>query len=178
MTNQNPDFITMPSSVTTVDPDLIREALEVSVKDTYTYQDLLDVASAEVEKQNFAAWVVERFYEEGEAGVGFEVVRGGGRPGHRVTVERPSGGWVSWSMQSLATPLGVQGLMAQGVEEPVPYVSMEKYTADDRGPGSRGPVVAFPLDVLFGERKQNAEYAEYLRLKAKFDGIAAPEVQG
>lgn len=166
MTNQNPD--SRPAHV-----QMLTDAVDVVEKDSYTFEDLLDVAAAEVKQKQFVEWVVARFYEEAEAGTEFEVVRGG-RPGvHTVTVERSP--WVTWNMVGLTTTPGMQGLDGVGAKDSGPHVQMSKYTAEDRGPGSRGPVVVFPLDVLFGERERRAEYEEYLRLKAKFEGdVNAP----
>ena len=123
--------------------------------------------TAEVVTLNFSRWVVKRFYEEAESGFEFEVVRGG-RPGQKsVTVEQSP--WVTWSMVGLTSTYGMQGLNGVGAKESGPHIQMSKYTAEDRGPGTQGPVVAFPLDVLFGERKRAAQYQEYLRLKAMFE---------
>lgn len=168
----------VPGKVYRMDPadlaaTLVPSAAAVEAKSVYDFTDLLDVVTAEVVTRNFTEWVVARFYEEAEAGFEFEVVRGG-RPGVKtVTVERSP--WVTWSMVGLTTIPGMQGLDGVGVRDSGPHVQMSKYTADDRGPGTRGPVVAFPLDLLFGERKRNVEYEEYLRLKAKFEGdVNAP----
>lgn len=177
MTNQNPDTaatahadLTMPEHVR-----LFKEALDVPEPDAYSFQDLLDVAAGEVKKKHFGEWVVARFIEEGEAGVTFEVADSSRPAGTMVEVEKPSV-WETWNMQPLTAPRSIASLVTMDGDQP--FVRMQKYTADDRGPGSYGPVLAFPLDVLFGERKRNEEYAEYLRLKAMFEPDASTGADG
>lgn len=164
MTNQNFDATgqsNMPEHVR-----LLKEALDVPGRDSYTFEDLLDVASAEMVRKNFTEWVIARFIEEGESGMKFEVVDGSRLAGTMVAVEAPSV-WETWKMQPLTDPRSIVSLVT--VDGDLPFVRMQKYTADDRGPGSYGPVLAFPLDVLFGERRRNEAYTEYLRLKAIFE---------
>lgn len=146
---------------------LIREAGEVAQKDSYDFTDLLGVVTAETVARNFTEWVAQRFFEEAEAGFEFEVVRGGRAGQQSVPVEESP--WVKWTMVGLTSTYGRQGLAGAGVKESGPHIQMSKYTAEDRGPGSQGPVVAFPLDVLFGERKRQEEYEEYLRLRAIYE---------
>jgi hypothetical protein len=153
--------LTMPEHVR-----LLKEALDVPERDSYTFEDLLDVASAEVVRKNFTSWVISRFVEEGESGMTFEVADGSRPAGTMVAVEAPSV-WETWKMQPLTDPRSIASLVT--VDGDLPFLRMQKYTADDRGPGSYGPVLAFPLEVLFGERKRKEAYAEFLRLKAIFE---------
>lgn len=50
-----------------------------------------------------------------------------------------------------------------------PYLLVENYVADDRGPGSVQHKVRMPLSFIFGEDEREAQYAEYLRLKSVFE---------
>lgn len=154
-----------------VNNDLLQQALDIPAKDTYTYSDVLDAASAEVVVENFESWVRKRLVEEGVAGTEFEVVDGSRPAGTMVKVEEPTA-WERWNMLPLTRPSGIAGLMGQGTSQasPVPHVRMQKYTSNDRGPGSHGPVVAFPLDLLLGERAREERYQQYLALKAEFEG--------
>lgn len=47
---------------------------------------------------------------------------------------------------------------------------VEHYLAEDRGPGSVTDRVLLPLDFVFVPAAEDPDYAEYLRLKDKFEG--------
>lgn len=103
----------------------------------------------------FVRWVEGRFFEEAKAGRLFMVVDGSVR-GDRPTVVADvgswlragfsGGGWERWVVSGRWTEPDA------GLNEDPPYVSMVRLVENDRGPADAGPVVAFPLSVLFGEK--------------------------
>lgn len=60
-------------------------------------------------------------------------------------------------------------VMTEATDLPEPYVLIEHYMDDDRGPGSVGKTVRVPLSFVFGEVERDAEYEKFLRLKAQFE---------
>lgn len=64
-------------------------------------------------------------------------------------------------------------VMTETTDLPEPYVLIEHYLDDDRGPGSVTQTVRMPASFVFGEFEQDADFEQYLRLKAQFE----PEVK-
>lgn len=153
---------------------MLAEAMTPGRREAFEFTDMVDFVRGQVFAREFTSWVVERFYEVAEAGFEFEVMQGR-KTGSFITVERPTSGWVSWSMvQDFTGGAGWHGLMGEVSRTRTgeqPFVLMKEYTAGDRGgSGTYGPVVAFPLDVMFGERERAERYVQYLALKAEFEG--------
>lgn len=152
---------------------MLAEAMSPLRRDAFEFADMVDFVRGQVFAREFTSWVVERFYEVAETGFEFEVMEGR-KAGSFITVERPTSGWVSWSMvQDFTGGPGWHGLMGEVSRTRAgerPFVLMREYTADDRGgSGTYGAVVAFPLDVMFGERERAERYEQYLALKAEFE---------
>lgn len=110
-------------------------------------RETMEAARAEdgPERREFVRWVEGRFYEESRAGRRFMIVDGSGA-GQTMSADFSGGGWVRWQVAGAwwQPGMGVDAARA-------PYIRMVRVEENDRSPASRGPVVAFPLDVLFGE---------------------------
>jgi hypothetical protein len=103
----------------------------------------LDEAPGGERRREFVRWVEGRFFEESKAGRRFTLVDGSGA-GATVVPEFSGGGWVRWEVsRSWADPLA--GLWADTA-----YIRMVRVEENDRSAATRGPAVAFPLQVLFG----------------------------
>lgn len=107
----------------------------------------LDDAPDGDRRRAFVRWVEGRFYSEARAGRRFEVVDAmgtGHAVGEWVLPVFSGGGWERWE---------VSGLWAEpdaGLWADVAYVRMVRVEENDRSTASRGPAVAFGLQVLFG----------------------------
>lgn len=102
----------------------------------------------------FVRWVEDRFFEEARSGRLFRVVDGSVRadrprvecePGTLMRAGFSGGGWERWAVSGRWTEPDA------GLGEEPAYIGMVRLVENDRGPADAGPVVAFPLSVLFGE---------------------------
>ena len=104
---------------------------------------VLDEAPDSERRREFVRWVEGRFFEESQAGRRFALVDGTG-VGASVVPEFSGGGWVRWQV----APRWHEPEM--GLWADVAYVRMVCVRENDRAAADVGPVVAFPLQVLFG----------------------------
>lgn len=137
----------------------MREALAYSSVESFTRDDMTAVVQAMNYRKAFYGWVLGRFYEVAESGFEFETTTG-----VKVTVsDKVTDSWNTWRVPQ-SWEFGFTSLL-----DAEDWIPVQRHTSDDRGPGTYGATVKFPLDVLFGERDMSERYQQYLSLKAEFE---------
>lgn len=75
-----------------------------------------------------------------------------------VETERDANGWGGWNLND------------RQMWEAEDFFIVFHYLEDERAPTMYSDFVKLPKEFVFGELERDAEYAQYLLLKAKFEG--------
>ena len=128
-------------------------------KTTFTADDLLAIVAAQDQIAKFRSFLLDRFIAWTQSGDKVDV-RGRVITPVADLTGKTSSGWGQWRLASTSFATDAQAFR------------FEHWLADDRGPSTNTAIAVVPATFIFAAFDEQADYEQFLALKARFEPTA------